>query len=176
MTSKKKSASYSPSEILQAQREFARVVQTKFSPYKENQIQMLIRNNKPEDATEFVAHKLFTGFVKLHYLFLFSLNSDEDDSVFAHYSSVYTSLSAEFLLVERSCKKTKVNFVEICSLVMKWTPAYVFNGRNKEGVYPWEEGLSELALDLRRKYANELTDLEHIKVMKEHFNQYGIKY
>jgi hypothetical protein len=175
MTPKKAFSKLTPGEILQAQREFARIVHANFSPYKENQIQMLIRNNKPVDATEVIAHKLFIGFTKLHYLFLFSLNSDDDGSVFAHYSAAYTSLSEEFLMVERSCKKTNVNFEDICSLVMKWTPAYVFNGREKEGVYPWEEGLSELVLDLRRKYSKELTDKEHVNVMKEHFTQYGIR-
>jgi hypothetical protein len=176
MTSKKKSASYSPSEILKAQREFASVVKSGFNPYKENQIQMLVKNNKPADATEVLAHKLFNGFTKLHYLFLFSLNSDEDATVFAQYSSVYTSLSTEFSLVERACKKSSVDFEAICSLVMQWTPPYVFNGREKEGLYPWEEGLSELALELRRKYAKDLKDKEHLNVMREHFNQYGIKY
>ena len=174
MTSKKKSTSHTAGEILKAQREFARFVKSGFNPYKENQIQMLLKNNNPADAAEVLAHKLFNGFTKLHYLFLFSLNSDDDATVFSQYSSAYTSLSAVFLMVERSCKKTNVNFIDICSLVMQWTPPYVFNGRGKEGLYPWEEGLSELALELRRRYANELTDKEHIKVMKEHFNQYGI--
>lgn len=176
MATKKMSASHTPGEILKAQREFARFVKSGFNPYKEAQIQMLIRNNKPADATEVLAHKLFNGFTKLHYLFLFSLNSDDDATVFSQYSSAFTTLSTEFLLVERSCKKTNVNFIDICSLVMQWTPPYVFNGRGKEGLYPWEEGLSELALELRRRYANELTDKEHIRVMKEHFDQYGIKY
>ena len=173
MPSKKKS---SPSEILRAQREYARAVRSVTKPYTLHQIQMLINNNNPKDATELVAHKLFTGFTELHYLFLFSLNSEEDSSVFSHYSSAYTSLSTEFLMVKNTCKKSKVNFVEICSLVMEWTPAYVFSGRDKKGIYYWEDGLSDLAIDLRRKYANELPDENHINVMEEHFAQYGLKY
>ena len=118
-----------PGEVLAAQREYVRVAQAGFKPYTLQQIQMLINNNNPKDATEVVAHKLFIGFTKLHYLFLFSLNSDEDSSVFSYYSSVYTSLSKEFLMVESACKKSKVDFEEICSLVMQWTPAFVYQGR-----------------------------------------------
>ncbi len=165
-----------PSEILEAQREYASVLHARFRPYTLHQIQMLINNNNPKDAMEVVAHKLFIGFTELHYLFLFSLNSEEDRSVFSHYSSVYTSLYKEFQMVESSCKKSKVNFRDICSLVMEWTPAYVFNGREKKGTYSWEDGLSELAIDLRRNYAKELPDENHINIMKEHFSQYGLKY
>ena len=165
-----------PSEILKAQREYARVVQSRSKPYTLHQIQMLINNNDPKDATEVAAYKLFNGFTKLHYLCLFSLNSEEDSSVFSHYSSVYTSLSKEFLMFETSCRTSKVNFGEICSVVMQWTPDYVFKGREKKHTYPWEDGLSELAIDLRRKYVKELPDKNHVNIMKEHFNQYGLKY
>ena len=173
MTSNKISSS---GEILGAQREYASLVQSKFKPYTLHQINMLINANNPKDATEILAHALFTGFTKLHFLFLFSLNSDEDSTVFSHYSSVYNSLSNEFSMVESSCKKSKVNFEEICTLVMQWTPPYVFNGREKNGIYPWEDGLSELAIELRHKYAKELPDKNHVNVMKEHFDQYGLKF
>ena len=59
---------------------------------------------------------------------------------------------------------------------MQWTPPYVFNGREKNGIYPWEDGLSELAIELRHKYAKELPDKNHVNVMKEHFDQYGLKF
>ena len=173
MPSKKKS---SPSEILEAQREFARIVGSKIGFYTQHQIQMLITNNSPEDATDFMVGYLLRQFTRLHFLFLFSINSEEDSAVFADYSSAYTSLHNQFSMVERSCKKTKVKFSDICLQVMQHTPEYVFNGREKKGNYPWENALSELAIELRRQYANELTDENHINVMKEHFAQYGIKY
>jgi hypothetical protein len=163
------------SEILEAQREYARVLKGSYRPYTLNQIQMIL-GNKSEDATEVLAYKLFTGFTDLHYLFLFSLNSDEDASVFSYYSSVYTSLKKEFQMVKSSCKKSKVDFDEICSLVMQWTPAFVYQGRGKQGSYTWEDGLSELAIDLRRQYAKEMPDKNHVNVMKEHFDQFGLKY
>jgi hypothetical protein len=78
-------------------------------------------------------------------------------------------------MVERSCKKTKVNFLDICSQVMQHTPGYVFNGR-KKGNYRWEVGLSELSIELRRKYSKEMADENHINVMQEHFAQYNLKY
>jgi hypothetical protein len=78
-------------------------------------------------------------------------------------------------MVERSCKKTKVKFLDICLQVMQHTPEYVFNGR-KKGNYPWEVGLSDLAIELRRKYLKDMPDENHINVMKEHFNQYRLKY
>lgn len=59
---------------------------------------------------------------------------------------------------------------------MQNMPEYIFNGREKKEKYPWENSLSELAIELRRKYANELTDENHINVMKEHFAQYGVKF
>jgi hypothetical protein len=59
---------------------------------------------------------------------------------------------------------------------MQRTPPFVFQGRGIEGHYPWEDGLSELAVILRSKYAEEMTDKNHINVMKELFSQYGIKY
>jgi hypothetical protein len=173
MASRKKAST--PGEILEAQREYARVLRGSYKPYTLHQIQMLL-GNKPEDATELLAYKLFTGFTDLHYLFLFSLNSDQDDSVFSYYSSVYTSLSKEFQMVKSSCKKSKVDFEEICLLVMQWTPAFVYQGRGKQGNYTWEDGLPQLAIDLRRKYAKEMPDKNHVNVMKEHFSQFGLKY
>jgi hypothetical protein len=79
-------------------------------------------------------------------------------------------------MVKSSCKKSKVDFEEICSLVMQWTPAFVYQGRGKQGNYTWEDGLSQLAIDLRRKYAKEMPDKNHVNVMKEHFDQFGLKY
>ena len=173
MPSKKKST---PAEILGAQREFARIVSNKIDFYTQHQIQMLINNNSPEDATDVMVDYLLRQFTRLHYLFLFSLNSEEDGLVFADYSSAYTSLRNQFSMVEGSCKKTKVKFSDICSQVMQHTPEYVFSGREKKGKYPWENALSELAIELRRKYSKELADENHINVIKEHFAQFGIKY
>ena len=176
MAPKKKTTSYSPKEILDAQREFAQIVSNKIGFYTEHQVQMVLKNNTPEDATDFFFDYFLRQFTRLHFLFLFSLNSDEDGPVFTDYSTAYTSLSKQFFLVERSCKKTKVKFSDIYLQVMKHMPEYIFNGREKKGKYPWENSLSELAIELRRKYAKELTDENHINVMKEHFAQYGVKY
>lgn len=173
MPSKKKS---SPSDILGAQREFARIISNKLGPYTQHQIDMFIRNNPPENATAIMVDYLLNQFTQLHYLFLFSINSEEDGPVFANYSSAYTSLRNQFSMVERSCKKTKVKFLDICSQVMQHTPEYVFNGREKKGNYRWEGGLSELAIELRREYSKEMADENHINVMEEHFAQFGLKY
>jgi len=176
MPSKKKSASYSSNEILKAQREYANAVHKGFKNSTPRTIQNLINANPPEVASEWIAHSLIINLCKLHYLFLFSINSDDDSSVFSMYSSAYSTLSVGFSNVEDCCKKTKVSFKDICSLVMQRTPPFVFQGRGIEGHYPWEDGLSELAVILRSKYAEEMTDKNHINVMKELFSQYGIKY
>ncbi len=175
MAPKKKNTSNSANEILAAQREFARSVSNQIGKYTQHQIQMLINNNPPEDATDVMADYLLREFTRLHYLFLFSLNSEEDSLVLADYSSGYTSLHNQFVMVKRSCKKTKVKYLDICSQVMQHMPEYVLSGREKKGIYPWENGLSELAIELRRKYAKELPDENHINVMNEHFAQYDIK-
>ncbi len=119
---------------------------------------------------------LLNRFTQLHFLFLFSINSEQDGPVFADYSSAYASLRNQFSMVERSCKKTKVNYLDICSQVMQHTPEYVFNAREKKGNYLWDVGLSELAIELRRKYSKEMADENHINVMEKHFAQYGLKY
>jgi hypothetical protein len=168
--------SKSPRNIRETQRVYAQRVGQGIGGSDLRTYTNLVFANPPDVAADFIASQLTNSFGRLHYLFLFSINSDEDVTIFSIYSDAYTAVSAELTRVEKACHRTKVNFLDICNLVMERTPAYVFSGKSAKGSYPWESGLSEKEIGLRAKYAKDMPDKNHINVITEHFSQFGIEF
>ena len=164
-----------PFETLELQREYSLVVHKSLKIYSLQQLKSLIWANSADDAANVIASKLVTDIGKMHFLFIFSLISDEDDLVFGHYLKAYAAVKEELASLREACNRTKVNFLDVCRLIMERTPPYIFLGREKDGTYPWENGLPESVINLRSQYATNLTDKEHINSIKEHVAQFGIK-
>jgi hypothetical protein len=165
-----------PGDILEAQRTYARRISKGIGDSHLRTFQNLIFANPPEVAADLIASNLTTSFGQIHYLFLFSINSDEDSIVFSIYSDGYSAVRDELKRLEKACHRTKVGFLDVCNLVMERTPAYVFAGKSVEGTYTWESGLSDLAISLRSQYAKEMPDKNHLNIIKEHFSQFGIEF
>ena len=175
MTSKNKTSTQNASEILKAQRAYANRVHTAVGGSNQHTYNSLVFANPPDVAVDFISSQLTTSFGKIHYLFLFSLNSNEDTLVFNLYSDAYKSVRDELARVERACHKSKVNFLDICSLTMERASEFVLQGKRK-GLYTFESELSDLAISLRVKYAKGVPDENHVNILTEHFLQFGIEF
>lgn len=176
MAPKKKISSYSPNEILAAQREYARRVHKSVGGSDLRTYKNLVFANPPQVAADFIASTTTNSFAELQFLFLFSINSDEDKLIFQLYSDAYKSVHNQLGRIEEACKRTKVNFLDICNLTMDRTPPYIFEGKKTGVLYTFESDLSELAISLRSDYTKEMPDKNHINIIEEHFSQFGIRF
>jgi hypothetical protein len=176
VASKNKTSTQNASEILKAQKAYATRVHKAVGGSNQQTYNNLVFANPPDVAVDFISSQLTTSFGKLHYLFLFSLNSNEDTLVFNLYSDAYKSVRDELARVERACHKSKVNFLDICSLTMERASKFVLEGKKKKGSYTFESELSDLAISLRVQHAKEVPDENHINILTEHFLQFGIEF
>lgn len=160
--------------ILNAQREYSDLLASSYKPYNSQQIRNLILANNEEDGAGILTNKFQTSYGRLHYLFLFAEFSNKDKVVYQNYSDVYAEFYSEVSLVRNSViNKRIVGIIE--KDISQYLPKYLLLGKTLSGTYTWENGSSDLALELRVKYANAITEDEHINLMKEHFNQMKLK-
>jgi hypothetical protein len=178
MAPNKKTASHSPNEILAAQREYAKKVHKSIRRSNKGGYKSIIFAFPPQAAVDLIGPSQAEAMSKLHFLFLFAINSDEDKLIWGLYSDAYKSVRDEFAGIEQACKGTKVDFLDICNLIMEKTPRFIFDDRNKGrgGRYHFEKELSDLAISLRSKYEMEMPNEYHITVIKEHFSRFGVQF
>ena len=177
MAPNKKIASYSSNEILAAQREYAKKVHKSVIRSNKGGYKSIISAFPPQAAVDLIGPSQVAAMSKLHFLFLFATNSDEDKLIWGLYSDAYKSVRDEFAGIEQACKGTKVDFLDFCNLIMEETPPFIFDGRQKRrGRYRFENELSDLAISLRSKYQMEMSNEYHITVIKEHFSRFGVQF
>jgi len=179
MAPNKKTASHSPNEILAAQREYAKKVHKSLRRSNKGAYKSIIFAFPPQAAVDFISPSAAETMLKLHSLFLFAINSDEDKLIWGLYSDAYKSVRDEFAGIEQDCKGTKVDFLDICNLIMEKTPRLIFDDRkNGRGGrrYHFEYELSDLAISLPSKYEMEMPNENHITVIKEHFSKFGVQF
>ena len=177
MAPNKKIASYSSNEILAAQREYTKKVHKSVIRSNKGGYKSIISAYPPQAAVDLIGSSQVAAMSKLHFLFLFATNSDEDKLIWGLYSDAYKSVRDEFAGIEQACKGTKVDFLDICNLIMEKTPPFIFDGRQKRrGRYHFENELSDLAISLRSKYQMEMSNEYHITVIKEHFTRVGVQF
>ena len=178
MDPKKKTTSYSSNEILAAQREYAKKVHKSVIRSNKGGYKSIISAFPPQAAVDLIGPSQVAAMSKLHFLFLFATNSDEDKLIWGLYSDAYKSVRDSFAGIEQDCKGTKVDFLEICNFVMEKIPRFIFDDREKVrgGRYRFEYELSNLAISLRSKYQMEMSNEYHITVIKEHFSRFGVQF
>ena len=118
MAPNKKIASYSSNEILAAQREYAKKVHKSVIRSNKGGYKSIISAFPPQAAVDLIGPSQVAAMSKLHFLFLFATNSDEDKLIWGLYSDAYKSVRDEFAGIEQACKGTKVDFLDFCNLIM----------------------------------------------------------
>lgn len=115
MAPKKKTTSYSPKEILDAQREFAQIVSNKIGFYTEHQVQMMLNNNTPEDATDFFFDYFLRQFTRLHFFFFFHLTQMKMDLYLPTTPRLIPLSVNNFFWLNVLARKQKLSFqISIC--------------------------------------------------------------
>lgn len=160
----------SPNQILSLRREYVSAASAHVKPSNMRKLEAIAA-----DDAEWAFADYFTDlYVPTTFCMMFLVYSGDDSKIQRKYARAYSVMGHEFLEINDACNRWNLNVHNVAHYVKEIALPYINQGRSSGVRFPFESGVSDLAVHLRAEQLSALTVKSQQKTITDYFAQIGL--